>query len=187
MEGCLEWFMGQVSKTSGGVSSTWVRIPSPPQSYFYYCTMSDMTIRLATAQDKQGVLRIFDEFSALLNASDVPSVVGGKIFDEVISREDTHVFIAEDDGEIVGVATLYLLPNIRHGWRRGHIEDFFVTSTKRSRGVGTALFTAIKEYCRDHSIKVIKLDSGNELVKAHSFYEKHGGKTTERFFRFDLE
>jgi GNAT superfamily N-acetyltransferase len=146
-----------------------------------------MIIRLATAQDKNKVLKLFDEFSYMFQAKEIPSQVGGKIFDEIISREDIKIFIADENGQLQGLVTFYIIPNIRHGWHRGHIEDFFVTKTVRNKGVGTQLLSFIKDYCRQNNIKVIKLDSGNELVNAHKFYEKNGGKTTERFFRFDID
>jgi GNAT superfamily N-acetyltransferase len=145
-----------------------------------------MNIRLATKKDKEQVLHLFDEFSTFLKAEDVPSKVGGKIFDEIVSRKDTMIFVAEENNKLVGLITFYLLPNIRHGFRRGHIEDFFVTSIMQGKGVGTALFSAVKKYCIKNNIKVIKLDSNLELPEAHKFYEEMGGKTTERFFRFDL-
>jgi GNAT superfamily N-acetyltransferase len=145
-----------------------------------------MTIRTATMQDKDNVLKLFDEFNSLLKANETLSEKSSAIFDEIVSRNDTKIFIAEEDGQVLGITTLYLLPNIRHGWHRGHIEDFFVTADSRGKGVGTQLFNGVKDYCVNNGIKVIKLDSGNELVNAHKFYEKNGGKTTERFFRFDL-
>lgn len=146
-----------------------------------------MKVRFATASDKQQILALFDEFSLLFHAKDVPSQVGGAIFDEIIHRDDTKIFVAEEKGKVVGLATFYLLPNIRHGWHRGHIEDFFVTNPYRGKGVGSQIFSALKEYCRNHAIKVIKLDSEKDLVNAHVFYEKNGGKFTEKMFRFDLD
>jgi GNAT superfamily N-acetyltransferase len=146
-----------------------------------------MNIRLATAQDKEQVLALLDEFSSLMRAKEIPSQIGGAIFDEIVSRKDTKIFVADEQGQLQGLATLYLLPNIRHGWHRGHIEDFFVTPTLRKKGVGTQIFTFMKDYCLKNHVKVIKLDSGNELTDAHAFYEKNGGKTTERFFRFDID
>lgn len=141
---------------------------------------------MATQEDKKEVLRLLDEFSEHVGGKEKPSDVGGEIFDEIITRDDTKIFIAEESGKLYGVVTFYLLPNIRHGWHRGHIEDFFVSKEARGKGIGTQLFDFIKEYCRENNIRVIKLDSGNELTEAHKFYEKNGGRTTERFFRFDV-
>ena len=146
-----------------------------------------MTVRFAKIEDKDQILSLLDEFSRFVDAHDIPSAIGRDIFDEIIRREDTKIFVAEENGELVGVVTFYLLPNIRHGWHRGHIEDFFVTEKMRGKGVGGLIFTAIKEFCRKNNIKVIKLDSGNELTNAHAFYERNGGKSTERFFRFDVQ
>jgi GNAT superfamily N-acetyltransferase len=146
-----------------------------------------MNVRFATFNDKNQILKLFDEFGILIKAKEIPSKVGGPIYDEIVSRNDTKIFIIEDNNRIVGLATFYLLPNIRHGWKRGHIEDFFVTKTARGKGVGTFLLKSIKDYCRKNNIKVIKLHSGNDLVEAHHFYEKSGGKSTERFFRFDID
>ena len=56
----------------------------------------------------------------------------------------------------------------------------------RRKGVGKALFDALKTWCKKHNVNVIKLDSGLELPDAHKFYESMGGKFTEKMFRFDL-
>ena len=146
-----------------------------------------MEIRLASLSDKQQVLALFDEFSVLFHAKDIPSQVGGDIFDEIIKRQDTKIFVAVDKNKVVGLATFYLLPNIRHGWHRGHVEDFFTTATYRGKGVGTQIFNTIKDYCKKTHIKVIKLDSEKTNLSAHAFYEENGGRFTEKMFRFDLE
>lgn len=146
-----------------------------------------MNIRRATSKDRAKVLGLLDEMSAFFKATDVPSKVGNKIYDEVISRRDTKIFVAEENGKLLGVATFYLLPNLRHGWHRGHIEDFYVAETARGKGVGTKIFDAIKNYCKNNNIKVIKLDSAIELEDAHKFYEKNGGKFKEQMFRFDID
>src|SRR6266403_5323146 len=142
-----------------------------------------MTVRIATAQDKEKVLSLLDEFAAFLKAADVPSQVGRTVFDEVMKRDDIKIFVAEDEKEMVGYLMFFLLPIIRHGVHYGHIEELFVSEKSRGNGVGRALFNAAKEYCLKNKVKVIKLASGNELTKAHEFYERNGGKSTERFFR----
>jgi len=145
-----------------------------------------MNIRFATPQDKEQILKLMDEFNVLLKSDHVPSKIGGAVFDEIINRDDNKIFVAEENDKLIGTATIYLLPNIRHGWHQGYIKDFFTTESMRGKGVGTATFEAIKDYCRKNNVKVIKLATGNELIGAQKFYEEKGGKSTERFFRFDI-
>ncbi len=153
-----------------------------------------MNIRLATNKDKNRALKLLDELGEEVNKmtgynphNAEAQKVGGRIFDEIISRKDTLIFVAEEGDELVGLITLYLLPNIRHGWHRGHIEDFVVSKAVRGKGIGSQLFDAVKKHCKENNIKVIKLDSGVELTNAHRFYEKNGGKFTEKMFRFDID
>ncbi|MEK7532948.1 MAG: GNAT family N-acetyltransferase [Patescibacteria group bacterium] len=152
-----------------------------------------MNIRFASMKDKSYVLALMDELGEEINMkrgfsphNAEASMVGGMMFEDVVSRKDTMIFVADHDGALVGLITFYLLPNIRHGFYGGHIEDVVVSKPHRRKGVGTLLFTAVKAYCKEHNIRVIKLDSGLELVDAHKFYEKHGGIFTEKMFRFDL-
>ncbi len=153
-----------------------------------------MTIRFATSEDKDSVLRLLDELGEELNKmmghsphNAEAQEVGGQVFDEIMSRKDTLIFIAEEDGKLTGLVTFYILPNIRHDWYRGHIEDFIVSKAVRGKGIGSQLFDAVKKYCKENNIRVIKLDSGVELTDAHRFYEKNGGKFTEKMFRFDID
>lgn len=152
-----------------------------------------MKVRLAKAQDKDQVLKLLDELGEEINRkikfsphNTEAQKIGGPIFEEVISRKDTFLFVAEDNGIIEGVLTFYLLPNMRHGGHRGHVEYLVVGEKYRHKGIGTKLFNEMKNYCRKNGIKVIKLDSGIELTDAHKFYQKMGGKFTEKMFRFDL-
>lgn len=152
-----------------------------------------MKVRFATAKDKKQVLALLDELDEEiyrkrgdLTHKGTASTHGGTIFDEIISRNDTLIIVAEEGDILLGLINFFLLPNIKHGWHRIHVEDVVVSEKYRGLGIGTKLFDFLKSYCRDHHIHAIKLDSGLELPDAHNFYEKNGGKFTEKMFRFDL-
>ena len=151
-----------------------------------------MKIRFATIKDKKKCLMLLDELGAEVSRKNGMQKISedtkqsGKIFNEVTRRKDTKIFVAEEKGEIIGLVTFYMLPNIRHGWHRGHIEDFVVSKKMRGKRIGSSLMKAVTDYCKKNKIKVMKLDSGLELKEAHKFYEKHGGKHTEKMYRFDI-
>ena len=152
-----------------------------------------MRIRLATTSDKTQVLLLLDELGEEINVklsnssrNTEAKKLGGPLFEEIVRRNDTMIFVAEENRKIVGLISLYLLPNMRHGYQRGHIEDIVVARDRRRKGIGTRLIEAVKNYCRKNGIRVIKLDSASALTDAHRFYEKMGGKFTEKMFRFDL-
>ncbi|MFA5178481.1 MAG: GNAT family N-acetyltransferase [Candidatus Paceibacterota bacterium] len=152
-----------------------------------------MEIRFAKIKDEKSVLKLLDELGIELNEKVGYSTrnieaqeKGGPIFQEIINRKDMRIFVALENQEMVGLVTFYILPNIRHGIYRGHIEDFIVTKNKRGQGIGTKLFNAVKDFCKTNNIKVIKLDTNNNL-EAHSFYLKNGGEQTEIMYRFNIE
>lgn len=152
-----------------------------------------MKIRLAKLQDEKQVLKLLVELGEEINEKYGHSPhntevlkLGGPKFKEIIKRKEMMIFVAEEKKQIIGLMSFYILPNMRHGYDRGHIEDVVVSKKKRGQGAGTKLMNAVKKYCRANKIKVIKLDSGRKLTTAHRFYKKLGGKFTEKMFRFDL-
>ena len=151
-----------------------------------------MLIRLATKSDESVVLELLEQLLEEARRTEGKEYKReirperGLVFNEVISRKDTFVFVADEEGRGLGLATLYLLPIIRHGWQQGHVEDFVIDSTVRGKGIGTQIFDAVKDFCRKREVRVIKLTSGLGLTGAHRFYERHGGKYTEKMYRFDL-
>jgi GNAT superfamily N-acetyltransferase len=152
-----------------------------------------MEIRLAKLEDERKVLELLDELGEEMNDKTGQSAhnteaqrIGGPIFREIINRKDTLIFVAIEDNVIIGLATFYILPNIRHGMHRGHVEDIIVNKDMRGKGIGTKIFNAIKDFCKKNDIKVIKLDT-NKNLEAHNFYLRNGGKQTELMYRFDLD
>ncbi len=151
-----------------------------------------MNIRLAEQEDKENVLAILDELIAEVNKKMGSSKKhrGNEkryaMYDEVIKRDDIKIFIAEENNTVVGLGELHIVPILRRGYHQGVIENFVVAESMRGKGIGSALIQEIINYCKKNNISVIKVNSGIELAEAHAFYEKHGGKFTEKLFRFEI-
>jgi GNAT superfamily N-acetyltransferase len=153
-----------------------------------------MNIRLATINDRDNILLLLDELIKEVNKKSGKHAVftkgeegRKKMYEELLNMLDVKIFVVEEASNLIGIADLFIMPIMRRGYYQGHIEDFVITENMRGKGIGTALMNAIKNYCRENNIKVIKLTSGFELEDAHKFYEKQGGVHTEKMFRFDLK
>ncbi len=151
-----------------------------------------MIVRFAAKKDKKQVLDLLDElvneFKKRSGLSPIPqdNKKRTKIYDEELKRNDIKIFVVQDNNRLVGVAELFIIPVLRRGYYQGVIESFIITGKSRGKGIGSLLLNKIFEYCKSNKLKVIKLTSSLELVDAHEFYEKHGGKFTEKMYRFDL-
>ncbi|WP_157640969.1 GNAT family N-acetyltransferase [Longispora albida] len=96
------------------------------------------------------------------------------------------VFVAEDEGRVIGFCTVYLdIVSVRFG-QRSWIEDLAVDPGARSKGTGTALMDAADAWARERGAEHIKLESGDARLRAHKFYEARGEVSTSRCFGWPL-
>lgn len=152
-----------------------------------------MTIRNARREDKKHILSLQDEL--LTEVARVKKEkpthqkvedVGSQLFDKTFDHETIKYFVAEENGEIVGLATLVVYPLVRRGQYRAKLEELVVTGKMRGKGVGAQLLQTVIQYCKDNKMPTLVLNSEIDLTRAHKFYEKHGARYTEKMFRFDL-
>jgi GNAT superfamily N-acetyltransferase len=100
-----------------------------------------------------------------------------RVLKEAIEDEDATVFVADDDGELVGVCTAYLeLNSVRFG-QRCWVEDLAVDPGRRSEGIGAALLGAAEEWARDGGATHLELDTGLDRTDAQRFYERRNPAT----------
>lgn len=152
-----------------------------------------MKIRLATLVDRDEVLRLLNQLGEVINEcvrydpdNERAHELGKEHYEEAMKRDDRRVFVAEDGGHIIGVATYFILTDFITGKKFAHIDDFIVEKKRRKQGVGTALLEFIKSYAKKQGIHSIELTSSLPLTDAHRFYEKRGGVFARKVIKFDL-
>jgi len=92
--------------------------------------------------------------------------------DGAIAAGDAEVLVADVDGAVVGICTVYLdIESVRFG-RRAWVEDLAVHPEHRSGGHGKALLDAAKNWARERGGTHLELDSGEARADAHRFYER---------------
>lgn len=110
----------------------------------------------------------------------------GTALSEVIAAEAAEVLVAEVDGRIVGLCSIYLdILSVRFG-HRAWVEDLAVDPDSRSQGVGKALLDAAKDWGRAHDATHLELDSGTARTDAHRFYERELPTSRSLCFGWEL-
>ena len=152
-----------------------------------------MNIRLAQSKDKKEVLQLLDDLlidDAIkrgIKPDHVPVIeAGDKMFSEFLSSDKCKILVAEEDRKVIGIATFYLFPVLRRGNNRVQLEELVVSEKHRGKGIGSALVEAVKNWCKDNNISVLRINSQVANPKAHKFYEDLGGEFAEKSFRFDF-
>lgn len=106
--------------------------------------------------------------------------------EELVASPSTTVFIARDEGRIVGTLTLVVFP-IPTG-RRAWIEDVVVDEAARGSGVAEALTNAAIEESRRREVRTIDLTTRPSREAANRLYVRLGFERREtNVYRFFLE
>lgn len=106
--------------------------------------------------------------------------------EELVASPSTTVFIARDEGRIVGTLTLVVFP-IPTG-RRAWIEDVVVDEGARGSGVAEALTNAAIDESRRIEVRTIDLTTRPSREAANRLYLRLGFELREtNVYRFFLE
>lgn len=129
-----------------------------------------MTIERLTKID-ESVYQAFKKLIPQLTGDEnrFPSV---KELQRVIQSEDTMVFVAKENDEILGTTTLalYRLPSGLKAW----IEDVIVDESARGKGVSVALMNHALNAARETGVKKVDLTSQPFRLAANNLYQKLG-------------
>ena len=91
---------------------------------------------------------------------------------EIINSGNTLIFVAEENGKIIGTLTLirYRIPTGKKTW----IEDVVVDKSMRGKGIGKMLTQFVIDWAKKNDIDKIDLTSSPFRIEANELYRKIG-------------
>jgi ribosomal protein S18 acetylase RimI-like enzyme len=135
--------------------------------------------RHASEELLAGLNRLLPQLS-----SSAPPLTMGDL-EGLVSSPAVVLFVATDDGEVVGTLTLvvFAIPTGLRAW----IEDVVVDEAMRGLGVGAALTTAATDEARVRGVRSVDLTSRPSREAANAMYQKLGFALREtNVYRFFL-
>jgi GNAT superfamily N-acetyltransferase len=146
------------------------------------------TIRTAKPGEEEQIVAMYDWLFAPPGSKPQqwdPEAARARISEAIRSPRAT-ILVADDEQALIAFCTAYLeLNSVRFG-QRCWVEDFAVNPERRSKGVGSALLKAAREWARSAGATHLELDSGLARVDAHRFYEREAGTRQSYTFGWEL-
>ncbi len=158
----------------------------------------DLSIRSVTREDYDELGKIFAQVDAL-HCEALPQVFqkpdgparSGEYINTIISNENMVLFVAESDGQIVGLVQAYIreAPDISLFVPRRYavIDNVAVAEEFRRLGVGQALIERAERWAKDKKADQIELNVWEFNAGAIAFYDKLGYETARRTMWKSLE
>lgn len=133
-------------------------------------------IRKATKNDMPSVLELIQELATFEKEPDAVVVTVDDLVRDGFSENPLfQCFVAEVDGEIIGMALYYYRYSTWKG-KTIHLEDLIVKENKRGTGAGFALYKEIIKQGKAENVRRIEWNVLDWNTPAIDFYEKSGAK-----------
>ena len=146
-----------------------------------------MNIRKGKPEDMQAVLGLIQELADFEKEPDAVLVtVDDLVRDGFGPVPLFHVFVAEVESEIVGIALWYY----RYSTWKGkiiHLEDLVVKDKMRGTGLGYALYSEIIKQGKRDNVRRIDWHVLDWNAPAIEFYEKSGAKVLKDWYVVQMD
>ena len=138
-----------------------------------------MNIRKGEKNDMKAVLELIQELAAFEKEPHAVVVTVADLERDGFGDNPLfHTFVAEVNGNIVGIALYYYRYSTWKG-KTIHLEDLIVKEDMRGSGVGFELYTKIIEQGKIDKVRRIEWAVLDWNLPAIEFYQKSGAKVLE--------
>lgn len=144
-----------------------------------------LTIRTATENDLDACARLLTQLFSIEEDFVIDTEKQLKGLRLLLAEpERCRIFVAEFEDEIIGMCAVQLLVSTAEGGPVMLFEDFIVSESHRSRGIGAQLIQAAEAWGKSHHATRFQLLADKDNRKALDFYQNHGWNRTNLTYLF---
>lgn len=135
-----------------------------------------MTIRKGNPEDMKGVLALIQELADFEKEPDAVVITEEDLIRDGFGTNPLfHVFVAEVNAAIVGIALYYYRYSTWKG-KTIHLEDLVVKQSMRGTGLGYALYSEVIKQGKKDNVRRIEWAVLDWNIPAIEFYTNSGAK-----------
>ena len=129
-------------------------------------------VRLAKSEDQSRCLELLDVLAKA--TSDLHEIFDSETFKNLISNERGSLVVAEENGAVLGMASISYNLALRYNGEYCQLEELVVDQDARGKNVGGLLIEetiklAKKRGCKEYGLYILESTKHNQ-----GFYEKYG-------------
>lgn len=144
-------------------------------------------IRKGKKEDMPAVLELIKELAAFEKEPDAVITTVETLEKEGFGDNPLfHVFVAEVDGKIEGMALVYYRFSTWKG-RTLHLEDLIVREEMRGTGLGNALYRKVIEFAKEQNLKRVEWVVLDWNTHAIHFYERSGANVMKDWYTVQMD
>ncbi|GGB85125.1 N-acetyltransferase [Flavobacterium suaedae] len=133
-----------------------------------------MNIRKGTKNDMPAVLELITELAVFENEPDAVSITADDLIKDGFGQDPLfYTFVAEKDGEIIGMALFYYRYSTWKG-KTIHLEDLVVKESMRGTGAGSALYKEVIKFAKAQGVRRVEWVVLDWNTHAIDFYKRSG-------------
>lgn len=144
-------------------------------------------IRPMQAEDIPAVAPLIDAYRRFYEQASDPALAE-RWLRQRFERDESRVFLAEQDQRIVGFAQLFPMLSTVRCARTWVLNDLYVAPAARGLGAGHALLDAVRDFARDDGVAYITLETMRSNQVAQNLYRKAGWTAEQtQWFSVDFD
>jgi nucleoside phosphorylase/ribosomal protein S18 acetylase RimI-like enzyme len=133
--------------------------------------MSGLDVRLAIPADAARIAALIVELAASMGET---SPVSARYAKGYLGFPGSSVLLAEEDGQVIGLLSYSVRPDLFHAGNSALIEELVVSEHARGRGVGSALLNALLARLEASGCAEVSVSAMPDNAGALRFYRSHG-------------
>ena len=130
--------------------------------------------RPASERDVDAIIDLmrgyYAEDAYTFSEADARRAVNGLIGDESLGR----LWSIEDRDRVVGYLAVTLGYSLEYRGRDAFIDELFIETESRGRGLGREAMEIAEAYCREHGVKALHLEVERHRQSAYELYRRTG-------------
>ncbi len=143
-------------------------------------------IRLARAEEADALLPLMRAYCDFYKVDPADSGLLEMARALIADPEQGSLFVAVEDGALIGFAALGWKWASTRGARIGVMEDLYVDPGARGGGVADGLIAACAERCRERGATSLPWQTAHTNQRARAVYERVGAERDERWLDYSL-